>query len=346
MEAETEREELVGKLNGATSIGDLATIAKAMGDARPGHEEGEDLFMKQSRTILKRASVGDAIFLANAFQTWTGHHAVLKTFTEENGLKSMKDAAWVIGAVEDDRGGSLEAIKAIFEATRTFMADASLEELSTIANKVKDPSGNGRDSLIMEEAIVNAALPKIKAVDDVVCLARAFSVKTGRHRLVTTYAEKNGVSTEDEARRLFGLIRQGDNHGSKEAREAVLAAAKKAGIEIDLSKMDDDTCSCPACQLRRSLLGGLAGPEMGLLGLLAKLEGLRESMMGTAISTAEQLELALSGAQKSGNLHKIAFSSPSGKTMSVKEFLADEDCRKEMDPEMIPVLEKYAAMMA
>lgn len=340
------KEELVSKLNEATSIGDLATIAKAMGDARPDYEEDEKLFLEEARPIIKRASIGDAIFLANAFQTWTGHHAVLQAFAEENGLKSMKDVAWVVGTVENNRGGSFKAVKAIFEAAKTFMADASLEELSSIADKVKDPSNDGSDSLAMEEVIVDAALPKIKAIDDVADLARAFSTKTGRHRLIRTYAEKNGVSTEDEARKLFGLIRQGDNHGSKEAREAVLSAAKKTGIEIDLSTMDDDTCSCPACQLRRSLVGGLAGPEMGLLGLLAKLEDLRGSLMGTAVSGADQLEQALSEAQKSGNLGKVVLNGPAGEILPLKGYLLNENCRKSLPPEMVPVIEKYAAMMA
>lgn len=346
-----DRKELENKLEEAASISDLAMIAAAMEETSPGHKEEKKLFMEKARPILGRASVGEAISLANAFGTWTGHNAILQFFAQENGLKNIKEAAWIITAVKDSSTGSFEVVKAIFEAARMFLAGASLAELLIFADKIEDPSRNGTDSLPMEEAVINAAMPKIKNIDDATSLAEAFSVKTGRNRFIRTYAEDNGFTNENEARKLLGLIK-GKAFGGEETREVIFSIAKKAGIEIDPATINDDNCTCPACQLRRGLLDGMekGGLDPGLRGLFGLLSGLNrlESMLtpGTVALTADQLEQALAAAQKSGKLGKVVFNGPGGEILPIKEYLLNDSCRKSLSPEMITVIEKYVAILA
>ena len=108
----------------------------------------------------------------------------------------------------------------------------TIEQLAEAAHGVNDDNNDGSGSKEHEDIVIAAILPMLGNVKEAVEFSKTFGTTTGRHRLLQSYVEKNGVATEDDTRTLLGGIYTTSFQG-KELKDAIISAATAAGIETD-----------------------------------------------------------------------------------------------------------------
>ncbi len=242
-----------------------------------GFPEADRLAFEQSaiNAVLANRPTPQQVadFAKKSMQTVSGYDGLLVAYVTSNDIShTLKGLAIIRDGIRNDLMGLFHgksnkkvkvalaaAIRPIFVEHISHAADLTLDQLRDLAMLDSAYVGEEEGLRALENHITNNIFPengqhKINTAKEAADFAKNFCTPTGRHRFIIFYCEGLVVSTPEDVDVLREAIK-GNLHYGGRAKLALLEAARKEGVKIDVDTFlaDSNEASATEIKLHRRL---------------------------------------------------------------------------------------------